>query len=205
MLAINRQLAFAIGVTLAVQGLFTRARAQDYPSRAINVIVPFPAGGPSDVVARIVTEQMGRVLAQSMTIENVGGGVGLDREMRVAARVVTDLDVTVANPGDVPALTHACAGASSHEETVACERATVRYVVGRHAEVRWCDGRVEQIPLTEFDPLQENYLEYFRYLRGESPRPATTLADRLAPMIATRRPGDRSSDTPSSVASVAPA
>jgi predicted dehydrogenase len=75
------------------------------------------------------------------------------------------------------ALTHACSGASSHEETVVCEHATLRYVVGRNAEIRWNDGRVEQIPLTEFDPLQENYLEYFRYLAGESPRPATTLAD----------------------------
>ena len=35
------------------------AQAQDYPNRTITVIVPFPAGGPSDVVARIVTEQMG--------------------------------------------------------------------------------------------------------------------------------------------------
>lgn len=92
------------------------------------------------------------------------------------------------------ALTHACAGASSHEETVACERATLRYVVGRHAEVRWCDGRVEQIPLTEFDPLQENYLEYFRYLRGESPRPATTLAD-CRPFVALNNLAHVSADT----------
>jgi tripartite-type tricarboxylate transporter receptor subunit TctC len=34
--------------------------AHDYPSRPITVVVPFPAGGPSDVVARIVTEEMGK-------------------------------------------------------------------------------------------------------------------------------------------------
>ena len=61
------------------------ARAQGYPSRPITVVVPFPAGGPSDVVARIVTEQMGRILGQSMVIENVGGAGGTIGSARVAA------------------------------------------------------------------------------------------------------------------------
>ena len=52
------------------------ATAQPYPSRPITVVVPFPAGGPSDVVARIVAEQMGKVLGQTMVIENVGGAGG---------------------------------------------------------------------------------------------------------------------------------
>jgi hypothetical protein len=50
-------------------------------------------------------------------------------------------------------------------------------IVGRPVEIRWNDGRTESIPASPFDPLVENYLEYFRYLRDESPRPATTLAD----------------------------
>ena len=56
-----------------------------YPSRSINVVVPFPAGGPSDVVARVVTEQMGNILGQSMVIENVGGAGGTLGSARVAA------------------------------------------------------------------------------------------------------------------------
>ena len=56
-----------------------------YPSRSINVVVPFPAGGPSDVVARVVTEQMGNILGQSMVIENVGGAGGTIGSARVAA------------------------------------------------------------------------------------------------------------------------
>jgi predicted dehydrogenase len=75
------------------------------------------------------------------------------------------------------ALSHACAGPSSQAEVVVCERATVRYVVGQPAEVRWCDGRVERIPLDPFDGLEENHIEYYRYLRGEIPRAATTLVD----------------------------
>src|SRR6201986_3089587 len=65
--------------------MFLSAYAQPYPSRPITVIVPFPAGGPSDVVARIVTEQMGKLLGQTMVIENVGGAGGTLGSARVAA------------------------------------------------------------------------------------------------------------------------
>jgi putative tricarboxylic transport membrane protein len=59
--------------------------AQDYPSRPITVVVPFSAGGPSDVVARIVTEHMAKTLGQSLVIENVGGAGGTLGSARVAA------------------------------------------------------------------------------------------------------------------------
>ena len=61
------------------------AAAQTYPSRPITVVVPFPAGGPSDVVARIVAEHMGKVLGQTMVIENVGGAGGTIGSARVAS------------------------------------------------------------------------------------------------------------------------
>jgi tripartite-type tricarboxylate transporter receptor subunit TctC len=61
------------------------ASAQGYPTRSINVVVPFPAGGPSDVVARIVTDHMGRTLGQQLVIENVGGAGGTLGSARVAA------------------------------------------------------------------------------------------------------------------------
>ena len=89
--------AFAGFMGLVLFGLWDR-RSQDtateglgetiergYPSRPINVVVPFPAGGPSDVVARVVTEQMGNILGQSMVIENVGGAGGTIGSARVAA------------------------------------------------------------------------------------------------------------------------
>ena len=60
-------------------------RAQDYPARPITVIVPFPAGGASDVVARIVTNQMAKTLGQSIVIENVGGAGGTVGSARAAA------------------------------------------------------------------------------------------------------------------------
>jgi tripartite-type tricarboxylate transporter receptor subunit TctC len=61
------------------------AQAQGYPVRPVTVVVPFPAGGPSDVVARIVTEHMARTLGQSLVIENVGGAGGTMGSARVAA------------------------------------------------------------------------------------------------------------------------
>jgi tripartite-type tricarboxylate transporter receptor subunit TctC len=61
------------------------AHAQAYPARSITVVVPFPAGGPSDVVARIVTEHMGRTLGHLLVIENVGGAGGTLGSARVAA------------------------------------------------------------------------------------------------------------------------
>ena len=75
------------------------------------------------------------------------------------------------------ALSHACAGPSTHLEMILCDKAVLRYVVGRQIEIRWNDGRVEKIAPEPFDPLVENHLDYYRYLRGETPRPATTLTD----------------------------
>ena len=59
--------------------------AQDFPSRSVTVIVPFAAGGPTDVIARIVTENMSKTLGQSFVIENVvgaGGTTGATRAKR---------------------------------------------------------------------------------------------------------------------------
>jgi tripartite-type tricarboxylate transporter receptor subunit TctC/DNA-binding CsgD family transcriptional regulator len=60
-------------------------KSETSDSRSINVVVPFPTGGPSDVVARVVTEQMGRILGHSMIIENVSGAGGTVGSARVAA------------------------------------------------------------------------------------------------------------------------
>ena len=49
------------------------------------VVVPFPAGGPSDVVARVVADQMAKILGQPVIIENVGGAGGTIGSARVAA------------------------------------------------------------------------------------------------------------------------
>jgi predicted dehydrogenase len=75
------------------------------------------------------------------------------------------------------AVSHACSGASASSETVICEKAILRYAVGGQIEVSWKDGRTERINSEPFDSLEENHIEYCRFMRGEVARPSTTLAD----------------------------
>ena len=51
--------------------------AQEFPSRTIRFVVPFPAGGPADIISRVLIEKMGSLLGQPMVIENRAGAGGL--------------------------------------------------------------------------------------------------------------------------------
>ena len=66
--------AVSIAVALAaVLGSCTGSHAEPFPSRPLTLIVPFPAGGPTDTLARILTERMRVALGQPIVIENVTG------------------------------------------------------------------------------------------------------------------------------------
>jgi tripartite-type tricarboxylate transporter receptor subunit TctC len=58
--------------------------AQDYPNRPVTMIIPFAAGGPTDVLGRVVAQRMGEVLGQQVVVENVGGAGGMTGSNRVA-------------------------------------------------------------------------------------------------------------------------
>lgn len=60
------------------------AQVQDYPARAVTIVVPFAAGGPADITGRIVAEQLSRALGQQFVIENVAGAGGTTGTTRVA-------------------------------------------------------------------------------------------------------------------------
>jgi tripartite-type tricarboxylate transporter receptor subunit TctC len=62
------------------------AHAQTYPSRPIPIVVPAPAGGPGDTLARLLAEPMRASLGQPIIIENVGGANGTIGTARVARR-----------------------------------------------------------------------------------------------------------------------
>ncbi len=62
----------------------TTSQADDYPMRAVTVIVPFAAGGPADISGRIVADIFSRHLGQSFVVENVGGAGGTVGSLRAA-------------------------------------------------------------------------------------------------------------------------
>src|SRR5260370_20049484 len=77
-------ISVAIVIAIALVAGVVPMRAQDYPKRSITVIVPFPAGGASDVVARIISNQMSKILGQPFIVENVSAAVGTVGSARAA-------------------------------------------------------------------------------------------------------------------------
>ena len=76
-----------IGLILGC-GAIVAAAADDYPSRPITMVVPFAAGGPTDVVGRLLAEHMGRTLGQNVIVEDVtgaAGSIGVGRVARATA------------------------------------------------------------------------------------------------------------------------
>jgi tripartite-type tricarboxylate transporter receptor subunit TctC len=70
----------ACGILLAVTGT---ALAQTYPARPLTMIIPFAAGGPTDVLGRVMAQRMGEILGQQVVVENVGGAGGMTGSKRV--------------------------------------------------------------------------------------------------------------------------
>jgi len=88
----RHELISLLASTVAVAALaviFTGALpvvAQDYPARPITLVVPFPAGGGNDALARVVAEKMSRTLGQQVVVENRGGAGGTIATRAVANR-----------------------------------------------------------------------------------------------------------------------
>lgn len=84
---------------LLALGLIRPALAQDYPARQITLIVPFAAGGTSDIIARIVADEMGQILNQKIVIENVAGAGGSTALTRAAAATPDGYTMVIGNAG----------------------------------------------------------------------------------------------------------
>lgn len=82
---LRRQVAGALAAAFAiVASLAAPAAAQTYPDRPVTLIVPFAAGGPSDVLGRLLAQSMSQTLGQAVVIENVGGAGGTTGAARAA-------------------------------------------------------------------------------------------------------------------------
>jgi tripartite-type tricarboxylate transporter receptor subunit TctC len=87
-------------------GLPPSAMAQDYPSRHITLVVPFPPAGPSDTTSRLIVGAMSKALGQQIVVENVSGGGGTIGTNRVAKAAPDGYQIMMAGSGTHSAVEH---------------------------------------------------------------------------------------------------
>ena len=104
-LFLARAFAFALGASLALTA--AQANAQTYPNKPVRLVVPFPAGGATDIFARVLSQKMGDRLGQSVVVENrpgAGGTIGSDLVAKANADGYTLLLATSSTHAIGPAL-----------------------------------------------------------------------------------------------------
>jgi len=77
----------SVAAALGLASMLVTAAAQEYPSRTVTIIVPYPAGGPTDETARMVAQSLSIQLKQSFIVEDIGGGgaiIGSEKVARAA-------------------------------------------------------------------------------------------------------------------------
>jgi tripartite-type tricarboxylate transporter receptor subunit TctC len=89
----------SLAATIALAAASSVAAAETYPSRPVTVIVPFAAGGPTDVLARIITDKMQAPLGQPIVIEDMGGAGGGIAAARVARAAPDGYTLEIGNNG----------------------------------------------------------------------------------------------------------
>jgi tripartite-type tricarboxylate transporter receptor subunit TctC len=92
-----RVACLAGAMAAAMFAIMGTARADTYPSRPITLIVPFGAGGPTDALARILTNRMTQTLGQPIVLENVTGGAGTIAVGRAARAPADGYTVVIGN------------------------------------------------------------------------------------------------------------
>ncbi|MBE7184646.1 MAG: tripartite tricarboxylate transporter substrate binding protein [Methylobacterium mesophilicum] len=96
---LSRRAVLALGAAASALTLGAPAWAQSFPDRTITLVVPFAAGGSTDLVARVIAEKMSETIGQQVIVENVGGAggnLGADRVARAEPDGYTILMGTVA-------------------------------------------------------------------------------------------------------------
>ena len=92
-----RPLALTLGLLLAAGA----ALAQTYPAKTVNLMVPYPAGGPSDAIARIFSTPLGKEIGQQVLVENLGGVSGALAAQKVLASPADGYFVFQGSPNEV--------------------------------------------------------------------------------------------------------
>jgi tripartite-type tricarboxylate transporter receptor subunit TctC len=89
----------AVLAMAALPALISSTFAQDWPTRPLTMVVPFAAGGPNDIVGRILASRLSELLGQQITVENVGGAGGMVGANRVAKAAPDGYQFVLGNVG----------------------------------------------------------------------------------------------------------
>ena len=111
--AVRRKTVYALAGTVLIAALAsTTVRARDdYPSRPVQLIIPFAAGGPTDIVGRVMGAKMGQLLGQQFVAENkngAGGNIGAEAVAKAIPDGYTILMATVSTNAINPGLYKPC-------------------------------------------------------------------------------------------------
>jgi tripartite-type tricarboxylate transporter receptor subunit TctC len=86
-------------ILAAVLGLTTSAQAQNYPDRPLTMVIPFAAGGPTDILGRIVAARMSEILGQQVVVQNITGAGGMTGSVQVANATPDGYEFVLATVG----------------------------------------------------------------------------------------------------------
>lgn len=149
-------------LALATAFALPAAMAQTFPTKAIRIVVPFPAGGTTDIVARLVAQRMGDALGQPVTVENrggAGGSLGADVVAKAPADGYTILMHNITFP--LASVSLALAGRSPYnidtDFAAISNVVNVPLVMTAHPSVPAKDLRELVALLTKDKALQYNY------------------------------------------------
>src|SRR5262249_47824465 len=90
------------GAALSVPLSTVASRAQNvYPTRLVRIVVPYPAGGGTDTLARLLADQLSRKWGQPAIVENIGGAAGNIGSAEVARASPDGYSLLLASPGPI--------------------------------------------------------------------------------------------------------
>jgi tripartite-type tricarboxylate transporter receptor subunit TctC len=95
----DRRTFMATAAAAVAAGVSAAARADDYPTKPIKLVVPFPPGAGTDATARIVAEKLTEILRQTVVVDNIAGANGLVGTRTVARAVPDGYTLEIAVPG----------------------------------------------------------------------------------------------------------